>query len=54
MMLDIYNIIGGIGAAIVIAAYFATQRGRLSASHWLFPFANLLGAFMIVFSLFAD
>jgi len=53
-MLDVYTVIGGIGAAIVIVAYFATQRGRLSANHWLFPSANLVGAFMIVVSLFAD
>lgn len=54
MMLDVYNFIGGIGAAIVILAYFATQRGRLSANHWLFPLVNLVGAFMIVVSLLAD
>ena len=53
-MLDIYNLIGGIGAAIVIVAYFATQRGRLSADDWRFPLANLLGALLIVISLFAD
>ncbi len=54
MMLDIYNLVGGIGAAIVIVAYFATQRGRLSAGDWRFPLANLLGALLIVISLFAD
>jgi len=54
MMLDIYNLVGGIGAAIVIVAYFATQRGRLSADDWRFPLANLLGALLIVISLFAD
>ena len=52
-MLDVYTLIGGIGGAIVIIAYLATQLGRLSANHWIFPFANLVGALMIVASLFA-
>ena len=53
-MLDTYNLIGAVGAAIVIVAYLATQRGQLSAEDWRFPLANLVGAVLIVISLFAQ
>ena len=42
------------GTAILIAAYFANQIGRLSSDDWRFPFANLLGSCLILASLFVD
>jgi hypothetical protein len=52
--MSIYDIIGVIGAAIAIVAYFATQQGWLSATDWRFPFANLIAAILILIALFAD
>lgn len=47
----IYDLIGVIGSFIIIAAYFATQRGWVRASDWRFPLANLIGALLILLSL---
>ena len=52
--MTIYDIIGVIGAAIAIGAYFATQQEWLRATDWRFPFANLIAAIMILVALFAD
>jgi hypothetical protein len=45
---------GFVGAALIIAAYFANQSGWLRSSDWRFPAANLLGALLIWVSLFAE
>ncbi len=45
---------GFVGAAVIIAAYFANQNGWLRSSDWRFPAANLLGAALIFASLFAQ
>ena len=47
----LYDLLGVIGSFIIIAAYFATQRGWVRASDWRFPLANLIGALLILFSL---
>ncbi len=47
----IYDLLGVIGSFIIIAAYFATQRGWVEASDWRFPLANLIGALLILLSL---
>ena len=49
----IYDLLGVIGSLIIIAAYFATQRGWVEAADWRFPLANLIGAVLILFSLMA-
>ena len=49
-----YDALGLLGSALVIVAYFATQAGKLSATNWKFPFANLVGAVLIIVSLWAD
>lgn len=51
MGLDIYTTAGFVGAAIVIAAYFANQQSWLSSEDWRYPLANLLGACLILVSL---
>jgi hypothetical protein len=40
------------GAACYIAAYFANLRGWLASAGWGFPAANLVGAVLILASLF--
>jgi len=52
--LDIYALLGIMGAAIVIVAYFATQAGKLRADDPRFALANIAGAVLIMVSLFAD
>ena len=51
MSFDIVTLAGVVGAAIVIAAYFANQQGWLSSDDWRYPLANLLGAGLILLSL---
>jgi hypothetical protein len=46
-----YDIIGFIGAAIFVGAYFANQQRWLSATDWRYPLANLVGACLILVSL---
>ena len=45
---------GFAGAAMIIAAYFANQRGSLASDDWRFPAANLAGSVLIFASLFAQ
>jgi hypothetical protein len=54
MMVTIYDLAGILGAALAIAAYFATQKGWITAQDWQFPAANLLAAILILISLIAD
>lgn len=45
---------GFVGAAFVIGAFFANQQGWLSSEDWRFPLANLVGAILIMASLYAE
>jgi hypothetical protein len=40
-----------IRTALIIAAYFASQQGWVDARDWRFPFVNLIGAALILVSL---
>jgi hypothetical protein len=51
MSLDILTLAGIAGAAIVIAAYFSNQQGWLGSDDLRYPLANLLGAALILLSL---
>ena len=51
MQIELYNAVGFIGAALLIAAYFANQQRWLPSDDWRYPFANLLGAALIFVSL---
>ena len=51
MALDPFTLIGIVGTALIIVAYFATQQGWLTAEDWQYLLANLLGAILILFSL---
>jgi hypothetical protein len=46
-----YDMAGFAGAAIGIGAYFANQQRWLRSDDWRFPFANLVGASLILLSL---
>jgi hypothetical protein len=45
---------GFVGAAVLMAAYFANQQRWLGSEHWLFPLANLVGSALILLSLVAE
>ena len=51
---SIYTFLGAVGAVLVIIAYFATQQRWISASDWRYPAANLIGAALVIASLYAD
>ncbi len=54
MSFGLYDTAGVIGAAIIIAAYFANQQRWLDSEDWRYPSANLIGAALILVSLYAD
>jgi hypothetical protein len=47
----LYAGIGFIGVALVLAVFFANQRGWLDAADWRFSAANLLGSSLLLVSL---
>lgn len=53
MTLDLYTAAGFAGAILVIAAYLANQAKRLASDDWRYPAANLVGAVLILISLYA-
>jgi hypothetical protein len=52
MQSDPFTVCGIAGAACYVAAYFANIRGWLVSTGRAFPAANLLGALLILISLF--
>ena len=54
MRLAVYDVIGFVGAGVLIAAYFANQQRWLPSEDWRFPLANLVGALLILISLFFE
>ena len=51
MAFDPFTLVGIVGTALIVAAYFATQQGWLTAEDWQYPLANLVGAILILVSL---
>ena len=51
---DPFTFAGVLGAAVIIAAYFANQKRWLASEDWKFPFANLVGAALILASLYSQ
>lgn len=51
MISEISNIIGLIGVTIVLLAYLLLQLNRITPLNYMYPFLNLLGSLMILFSL---
>src|SRR5689334_3585898 len=54
MPLPIYELAGFVGAAIIVVTYFAMQQRWLNALDWRFPAANLVGAVLILVSLWFE
>ena len=54
MTLEPYNIAGFVGVVLLIAAYFANQQRWLPSDDWRYPGANLLGALLILISLYFE
>ena len=52
--MELYNIAGFAGALILVVAYFANQQRWLRSEDWRYPFANLVGAGLILLSLFFE
>ncbi len=50
--MDPYTACGIAGAACYVVAYFTCVRGWLSATGWRFPAANLVGALLLLISLY--
>ncbi len=46
------DLVGYLGAAVVVLAYFLNQKGRLPSGDWRFPAMNLLGSALVLVSLF--
>ncbi|RKJ97599.1 hypothetical protein EBE87_28365 [Pseudoroseomonas wenyumeiae] len=46
------DLIGSTGTLIVVSAYFATQTRLLNSDDLAFPLINLVGSFLISFSLY--
>lgn len=49
-----YDIIGTIGVAIIIVAYFLLQTGRLRSDQLAYSLMNGVGAVLILISLYYD
>ncbi|HJU18211.1 MAG TPA: hypothetical protein VJ770_17295 [Stellaceae bacterium] len=47
-----YDLVGFVGAAVLIAAFFANQQRWLRSDDWRYPLANLIGSLLILFSLY--
>lgn len=54
MPIALYDLAGLAGAVIIMAAYFANQQRWLPSDDWRFPAANLVGASLILVSLWFD
>ena len=52
--MQFYDVIGFVGAAAIVAAYFANQQRWLRSEDWRYPFANLVGSALILVSLFFE
>ena len=48
----IYNITGIIGVSLIIITYFLLQAGKMKGDDLLYPLINLVGAIMVLISLY--
>jgi hypothetical protein len=51
MPIELYDLVGFAGAALLIVTYFANQQRWLRSEDWRYPAANLAGAALILVSL---
>jgi hypothetical protein len=52
--MSLFAAAGVFGAFAVIAAYFCNQQGWLRSDDWRFPALNLVGAALILLSLYEE
>ena len=52
MRFDPFVAIGVLGTAVIVAAYFANQSGKLASDDRRYPLANLVGSLMILASFY--
>lgn len=50
--MDIYQFIGFIGMIFIVYAYFLTQAGKISHTSLKYQLINLIGATLLIISLF--
>ena len=50
--MDPFMIVGFVGVAFIVAAYFANQQAWLGSDDWRFPTTNLVGSLLILVSLY--
>jgi hypothetical protein len=48
------SVLGLIGSAFVIVAFFANAQGWVASADWRYSLANLVGAVLILVSLYAE
>ena len=53
-MSQYHDIIGSIGVALILLCYFLIQIGKISAENIWYSVLNLIGASMILFSLYYE
>ncbi|MCJ8340860.1 MAG: hypothetical protein MJK10_20550 [Pseudomonadales bacterium] len=49
---DIYDFLGNIGVLLVLVVYLALQMEKLSARSFIYSIANIVGAILIMLSLY--
>jgi hypothetical protein len=52
MPIDLFTACGIVGVACYVVAYFAALQGWADARGWRFPAANLIGALLLLVSLY--
>ena len=50
----VYEAVGMVGVALILAAYFANQKRWLRSEDWRFPAVNLVGSVLVLASLFVE
>ena len=52
--MTLYNIIGSLGAGMIIIVYLLLQLEKIKATHLMFPIVNAIGAALLLVSLMYD
>ena len=50
----LFDVLGIIGVIAINISYFLLSTGKLQADNWIYPFANCIGALLIVLSLLIE
>lgn len=48
----LFNMIGTVGVALIVLAYFLLEHGKLKSDQMLYPLMNLVGALLLLVSLY--